>query len=402
MAVWHTTKFRGVRFRQHETRKHGLIFDRYFQIRYQKGGKRHEESLGWASDGWTAEKAAIELNKNRQAAITGEGPSTLKEKRAISKSKKEAQDRDSILLSDFYKKTYTPYAQREKKENTWEREDNIFKLWIEPALGSLPMKHVSPIHLEKIKKSMADAGRAPRTIQYVLAVVRMIFNMAKKKGAYIGDNPISKINMPKVDNGRLRFLTPEEARRLLECLKRQDFGAYEMALVSLLSGLRFGEIASLCWQDIDTSNRILTVRDPKNKQARVVYMCDELREMFRNKAKRHKDAPGELVFPNTKGTMYERPPWSFRQAVKDARLNDGITDKRLKFTFHGLRHTHGSWAAQQGVDVLTIKEMLGHKTLIMAMRYSHLSAQAVKTGVNKVAEAFQTHDGIKESRGESA
>jgi cytochrome c peroxidase len=82
--------------------------------------------------------------------------------------------------------------------------------------------------------------------------------------------------------------------------------------------------------------------------------------------------------------------------VKDARLNEGITDKRLKITFHGLRHTHGSWAAQQGVDILTIKEMLGQKTLVMAMRYSHLSGQAVKQGVNKVAEVFKKENEAQE------
>jgi len=399
---WHSTSFRGVRYREHPTKKHGVGKDRYFAIRYQKDGKREEEGLGWASDGWTTEKAAIELSKLKQAATLGEGPVTLKEKRALAREKQEAQQRDSILVKDFYKKTYTPYAKREKKESTWEREDDLYRRVIEPAIGNLPMRQVSPIHLEKIKKGMADAGKAPRTIQYALAVIRMIFNVARKKGAFVGENPISRINMPKVDNGRLRYLTPEEARKLLDCLQKRDANTYEMALVSLLAGLRLGEIASLCWQDIDARNRIITVRDPKNKSTRVVYMCDELREMFQHKAKRHRGEPGDLVFLDSKGKKYLKQTWHFRQAVKDAKLNNGITDKRLKFTFHGLRHTHGSWAAQQGVDILTIKEMLGHRTLVMAMRYSHLSAQAVKAGVNKVAENLQARDESQKSRGESA
>ncbi len=57
-AKWRTTKYPGVRFREHATRRHGVVKDRYFSIRYQRDGRRQEKALGWASEGWTAEKAA--------------------------------------------------------------------------------------------------------------------------------------------------------------------------------------------------------------------------------------------------------------------------------------------------------------------------------------------------------
>ena len=61
MAKWEATNFKGVRSRQHATRKHGIQPDTYFSLRYQFDGKRKEEGLGWQSEGWTAEKAALKL-----------------------------------------------------------------------------------------------------------------------------------------------------------------------------------------------------------------------------------------------------------------------------------------------------------------------------------------------------
>lgn len=67
MSTWISTEFEGVRYRQHPTRKHGIAWDRYFSIRYRVHGKRIEEALGWASKGWTAQKAALQLAELQEA-----------------------------------------------------------------------------------------------------------------------------------------------------------------------------------------------------------------------------------------------------------------------------------------------------------------------------------------------
>jgi hypothetical protein len=78
---WQNTAFKGIRYRKHKTRKNGVRFDHYFAIRYQRDGKRVEEGLGWATDGWILEKAAIILAKLKRAHKTGKGPTSLKEQR---------------------------------------------------------------------------------------------------------------------------------------------------------------------------------------------------------------------------------------------------------------------------------------------------------------------------------
>ena len=82
---WKTSKFPGVRYREHPERKHGVRSDRYFVIRFQAQGRRREEALGWASEGWTEHKAAIELAKLKEASKMGKGPSSLAEKRSWSR-----------------------------------------------------------------------------------------------------------------------------------------------------------------------------------------------------------------------------------------------------------------------------------------------------------------------------
>src|SRR5271157_4300701 len=103
MSKWKKTKYPGVRFREHETRKHGVSKDRYFVIRYQRDGRRNEEGVGWASEGWSAEKAANELAELKKAHMLGtRAPTRLSEKRQVEKEKqdekrlaKEQQEREA-------------------------------------------------------------------------------------------------------------------------------------------------------------------------------------------------------------------------------------------------------------------------------------------------------------------
>src|SRR5512139_4259874 len=86
---WNNTQYTGVRYREHPSRKHARKSDRYFAIRYKVNGKPKEEALGWASEGWNAEKAHIERSGLRKAHNLGEGPQTLREKRSLENEKRE-------------------------------------------------------------------------------------------------------------------------------------------------------------------------------------------------------------------------------------------------------------------------------------------------------------------------
>jgi integrase len=408
MAIqWHGTKFPGVRYREHPTRKHGVQKDKYFAIRAQVNGKRREEGLGWASEDWSAQKAANVLAELRKAHTLGEGPQTLQEKRdrgrerrELEQREKEQQERDLLAFGDFFRKTYFPQAKADKSARSYQREDSLFRLWIEPVIGKRSLSQISPIELERIKKNMADDGKSPRSIQYCLAVIRQVFNHAKRLGVCQVENPVSKVKKPTSDNRRLRFLSQSEAESLLNGLRAISEQVYEMALVSLHCGLRAGEIFSLTWSDVDFENGTLTLRDTKSRN-RTVFMTGDVRSILETKERK---APNSLVFPARGGKRIEAISNTFDEkrieaisktfdrVVHDLKLNAGITDPRQKVCFHTLRHTHASWLVAQGVDLYVVQKILGHSNSAMTQRYSHLAPDTLQ----RATRVFE--NGLKRSK----
>ncbi|WP_449245956.1 tyrosine-type recombinase/integrase [Desulfarculus baarsii] len=386
MAVkWHGGKFPGVRYYEHETRKHGLKPDRYYCLRYQAAGKRREEGLGWASEGWTEHKAALELARLKEAARTGQGPASLQEKRRLAQDERQAQEaarerleRERLSFGQFWRESYFPHAQANKSRQSWRREDHLFRLWIEPVIGRLPLKDVGPLHLERIKKNLADAGRAPRTCQYCLAVTRQAFNRARVLGLFAGDSPTGKVKSPKVDNRRLRFLTTDEAERLLAALAEVSIDLRDMAMLSLLTGMRAGEVFGLAWGDVDLVQDMLTIRDGKNGETRHAYLTGQAKAMLQA---RGGGQPSELVFPARGGGRRDRVSTRFSITVNQLGLNAGVHDPRQKVFFHTLRHTFASWLVMRGTPLYTVQKLLGHKTMIMTQRYAHLAPDHLREAI---------------------
>jgi len=396
---WHKTGTKGIRYRQHPTRKHGKKFDVYYAIRYQENGVRIEEGLGWASEtGITLDKAIAELSRLREAAVKGEGPARLAEKREIENDRKvaaeaevERLEKEAVTLGAFFADTYLPQAKADKKERSVTREAGLYKVWISPALAHLPLKDIAPFHLEKLKRNMADGGQSPRSIEYALSVVRQIFNTAKRLGSFAGENPTAKVKFPKPDNGRMRFLTREEADKLLEALRGKSADVHDMTLLSLHCGLRFGEIASLTWQDVDLERGTLTIRDAK-AGSRYSFLTEQVMLMLKT---RTQGKPSDYVFQGRKVKL-DRISKTYHDTVDELKLNEGIDDPRLRVFFHTCRHSYASWMIEQGADLYTVQKLLGHKTNVMTQRYAHLSEGRLKDAAKALGQAWQGYEGEKE------
>ncbi|MCX5829292.1 MAG: site-specific integrase [Deltaproteobacteria bacterium] len=407
MTDWKSTKFKGVRYREHPTRKRGINSDKYFAIRYQRDGKRTEEGLGWASEidpkdqkHWTAEKAALVLADLKGAAKGLEaGPTRLAERRAIAQAKKEASDAEmkrleleNVTFGQFFEKTYQPISERSKKPETTRKEKEHFENWIKPIIGNKPLKDVKPFAIEQIKKNVLDAKKSPRTLEYILATIRQIWNLARRDGYVQEDSPTKNVKIPRIDNRRQRFLSPNEAKKLLEHLEVRDEKVYRMATVSLFAGLRAGEIFGLKWGHIDTERGIIHVVDPKGVKNRVAYMPAKLKEIFNRKPEVSQH--DGFVFPGKDGNKIEDTPRSFFAAVKALGFNKGMPDSRMRVCFHTLRHTFASWHVAAGTDLYTLKELLGHSVMAMTERYAHL-------GMNAMQNATRNIEGLLEQSGEA-
>jgi len=379
----------GVRWREHPERKHGVNFDRYFVIRYKLDGKDRQESLGWASQGWTEQKANARLAELKEAQRTGQGAVTLAEKRQQAADARQAEaearateERENTTLAQVWEK-YLPVAQANKAAHTAYAEEAAYRLWLSPALAGKPLRDIKPIHLERIKKTMTEAGRSAQTIRHVLAALRQVFNFAKRHGLYAGDNPVSLVKKPAADARRLRFLTHDEAERLLAALAERESNVHDMTLLALHCGLRAGEIFSLTWGDVDMERGVLILRDTKSGKTRAAYMTEAVAAMLAGIKRRGQN---DLVFLSANGGRIVQISETFNRVVAALGFNNGVTDPRQKVVFHTLRHTFASWLVEQGIDLYSVKELMGHGTLAMTERYSHLSPDKLRRAI-KTLEA---------------
>ncbi|MFH1124538.1 MAG: site-specific integrase, partial [Pseudomonadota bacterium] len=251
------------------------------------------------------------------------------------------------------------------------------------------MNEISAFDLERMKSELLKEGLAPATVKHCLVLLRQIYNKAFSWNLYKGGNPVKGVKMPVVQNQRTRFLSHEEATTLLKELSAMQTPAlHDMALLSLHTGLRAGEIFNLRGYDLDFQNDLIRITDPKNKITRHAYMIGHLKEMME---RRKPDTPEGLVFSDRNGKKIANISKRFREVVKTLGLNDGVTDRRQAVSFHTLRHTYASWLALQGESLITIRDMLGHRTTAMTERYSHLIPDHKKRAAARLETDFNGH-----------
>ena len=141
--------------------------------------------------------------------------------------------------------------------------------------------------------------------------------------------------------------------------------------------------SSLTWGDIDLFQGTALLRDTKSNKNRPLFLTDEVKTMLARR--RPADAkPTMLVFPDRNGNKVVQISDSFNRAIDKLGLNADVTDRRDKLTFHSLRHTYASQLVQAGVDIYHVKELLGHSTITLTERYSHLSESALKQAAMKI------------------
>ncbi|WP_320171194.1 tyrosine-type recombinase/integrase [Maridesulfovibrio sp.] len=392
MRKWITSsKYPGIRWYEHSTRKHGPHPDRCFGLRYSHKGKRYQPTLGWASAGWTEAKAALTLAELKENIRTGEGCISLTEKRELAEQKREEkvlkQERDkkaSITYSLFWERYYWPH-QAHKAYGSTRTEEGLYRNWIAPAIGNMPLSEIRPKDIEKIKTALLKKKRTTSTIKYVFGTISHLWNMARRDEYVHGDSPTTKVSIPKRDNRRERFLTPEEAQELLDELKQHRGHTHDMALLAIRCGLRFGEIAALTWHDVDLSGKKLSIRDTKGKVNRQAYLLTDTLKMLARRLEECKGVGSELIFPSRNGYIMKTVSKIFYRTV-DPMFNEGIDDPRLRVCFHTLRHTFASWLVQRGVDLYSVKELMGHADFKMTQRYAHLSPDGLMRAVEVLEE----------------
>lgn len=379
---WIKTSFPNVRYREHETRRHGVRPDRYYSVRYRLKGRDREEGVGWSSEGMTAQRADEILASLRQAQREGGKAVTLGERRELAAQERERRAATGITLGALWETDYAPQARARLKAKSYRREEQLFRLHIEPLMGSRVVRELDDRAVESLMDHMRATGQSPRSIEYGLGVFNRLWKLALRRGIVDAECPVKRVPRPKVVNTRLRCFTPEELRGVLETVQIRDGDAYDLCLFAALTGCRFSEAAALKWEHVDLIREAAMFAQTKNRDPREVFLAPPLVEMLE---RRGPGQTGEPVFSMGNGEPWRDIPYAFRASVEP--LNEG-RGRRERLTFHSLRHSAATFAARRGVPVKDLQIMFGWRTPAMVFRYAKGSDDIQRRAARGLAQAL--------------
>ncbi|MBI2988094.1 MAG: site-specific integrase [Deltaproteobacteria bacterium] len=351
--------------------REGKNGDVTYYIRYQFQGTDIKERVGRKSRGFTRETAKEAL-KSRLGDIARGQFNLEKTRKPVPFSK----------LVERYREFASSYKRG------WETEKYIVEEFAS-LFGDTPLAQITTWQIEKWK---AEGGKRlnPVTVNRRLTVIKHMFKQAVEWDL-VKSNPATSVKRFTVNSERTRFLTQHEIQTLLETCEKQITSPWLLPLVTLAlnTGMRQGELLRLKWENVDLERGSITIIQSKTLRRKTIAINEPAGEALNWL---QENRYGELLLmwpwgdPIGKVTVYD----AFKKACSTA----GISD----FRFHDLRHTFASHLVMAGVDLVTVKELLGHKTINMTNRYTHLAQEHKAQAVAKLGERIQGERNATESQ----
>jgi len=274
----------------------------------------------------------------------------------------------------------------EKKATTQYSQKTQLRWW-KGEIGALSLAAVDSARITDCKDKLIDEGRTPATANRYMAVLSHCMTYAKKDLKWIESNPCLDVSKGKESRGVVRFLSNDEyddagkvivegeRTRLLKACKASSCKAlYPAVLLAMSTGMRRSEQFTLTWRQVDLKTGRITLENTKNNERRTVVATGPALVELKKLAKvRRIDC--NLVFPGQRKTpIILTKPWY--AALKAAEIED--------FRWHDLRHSFASELAMSGATLAEIAEAMGHKTLSMVKRYSHLTEGHISKVVERM------------------
>lgn len=227
--------------------------------------------------------------------------------------------------------------------------------------GKLPLRRFGTMLIEQYQTERLQRNK-PATVNRLLATIAHMFTKAVDWNMVEEDTlkQIRKVKMLQENNRRLRFLSKEEAAKLVN---NCDAHLKAIVVTALNTGMRKSNILSLTWEQIDLRHGFILLDITKNGDRHEIPINNTLRTILQGLTRRL-DIP-YVFYDHSTGKPFKEVRKSFASALKKA----GIMD----FHFHDLRHTFASQLVMSGIDITTVKDLLGHKSLTMTLRYAHLA-----------------------------
>jgi integrase len=307
---------------------------------------------------------------------------------------------DGPTLGEFLTDTYAPWARAHRPRTakmTLDRVELHFAKWYGKRLAEITVEDVENWRTRRI-----NAGKTPMTVRRDLDCLASVLTRAVKLG-HLAENVVRKVERPRIDRTpKVRYLSKDEEAQLREALAQRDeemraartsanawrrarkrellpalphYGDHLTAavLVSMNTGMRRGELLALRWSAVDFKLKQLSIEGStaKNQQTRHVPLNSEALETLR--AWREQAPDSERVFPVETGFKSAWTPLLVRAKIE-------------RFRWHDLRHHFASRLVQARVPLNTVRELLGHGSMAMTLRYAHLAPDQKREAVAKLTQ----------------
>lgn len=292
-----------------------------------------------------------------------------------------------ITFRAFVEHTYLPQAYLTRRGLS--SEVSTLNRHILPGLGDQPLTKITKSDVASFIHGLLAKGLAPSTVNRALAHIRCIFNRAIEwEIDGVEKNPAKGIK-PVSDNRRHeRYLSPEEAQRLLETV----YGSSNKLLpfivaFLLLTGCRKREVLDARWEHIDLDRGVLTIPLSKSGKPRYVPLSLAAQQVLLQARAMTRQTPGSdcsdgWVFPNPKtGAPFVR----IQESWDTARRRAGLKALRI----HDLRHSFASALVNSGMTLYEVKEALGHSSIVTTERYAHLAPRRLMQAVSSAQEHYR-------------
>ncbi|MDE7065183.1 MAG: site-specific integrase, partial [Desulfovibrionaceae bacterium] len=279
---------------------------------------------------------------------------------------------------------YLPHAKQHKR--SWKVDERIARQHISETFGKRSLTGITRTEVEEWFRSLPRRKLAPATCNRILAVFKAIYALAASyKLLPDGQKPCSGVSAFKVSNKRERYLSDEEARRLVRELELSPHREAVVIRLLLLTGARKNEILKARWEDVHPDRHLLTVPLSKSGKPRHIALSDEAVKLVRSIPRR---AGNPWLFP---GHAQGKPLSDVYGFWNRLRCRLGFPDVRI----HDLRHTFASLLVNAGRTLYEVQMLLGHSDPRTTMRYAHL-------GKSTLVAAAQTVSGYLAGLGQSS
>lgn len=281
-------------------------------------------------------------------------------------------------LAEFMPRWFAGYVAANNRPMERNAKRFIADGYLVPELGNLRLCDIGPEEVERYKGRRRAEGLAAKTVNNHLAVLHKCLVCAKEWKAMRTEVP--RMPVLRAPEPAFRFLSPEECGRLLAAARGQ---LRTMVLAGLRTGLRFCELSALRWEDVDLARGFLTVSrsavgghvsPPKNGRVRHVPLTGEL-----------VDALSEL--PRACGLVFHRRGDLLGYRAAQTALARASAEAGVgRIGWHALRHTFASRLVSLGASLLAVQKLLGHSSIQVTMRYSHLGKDGLRDAIGLLEE----------------